>query len=631
MLLGGITAALVLAGLFAVKQKFAGPARSTAHLLTEAVERGPFRLSVIERGTLGSLRNSTLVNTVEGNTTIIFVVPEGTQVKAPVRADADGTVAEVGEEQYGRQTLSLRGADEKRHTFTGDVGGRRKVLVKPGDVVRVGDPLIGDVVCELDSSLLVQQEITQQIKVTTADAEVKKSVGAVEIQEHENASLLATARLTKELAELDLKKYQDGEFAQLDKQYTGELFVAREELNQARENYDYSKRVAKKGFKSQNELEAARIAELRARNKVEDASEKLKVLQEYDYRRRIRELEELAAQSVREIERIRLSGEAALAQFKAQLEASQLAYQGEKATLERLQRQIAACRLVAPQDGQVVYAVERSRRSEPVVIEEGATVRERQAIINLPDFSQMKVDVKVHESKIGLIREGLPALVRVLSEQGRSYRGVLDDVSDVPVRGDYPNYDLMLYECVVRITDDVQDLKPGLTAEVEIVSQDRDDVLQAPVQSIVAVGEKYFAWALSDEGPFLCEGLQLGPANDTTVEILAGLEEGQRVVMNPRTQFSKQLAQLEAKYKPAPPDAGVPVESDPESDPFGPPTGPPDRPLAMETSQSQGSATPAKDQPPARPASGADPQAPAATAEQVAGETPKPSAGEPSE
>jgi HlyD family secretion protein len=603
VLSASLLAALPLAALYGpgLWRSIVGAPRNSTQVLTGTVERGPFRLSVIERGTLGSLRNSTLVNTVEGNTTIIFVVPEGTQVKAPVRSDVDGTVEQIGEEQYGRRTLAVRDLHDALHTFSGDVGPIRKVLVKAGEVVRVGDPLIGDVVCELDSALLVQQEILQQIKVTTADAEVKKALEAIEIQKHANAGLLATARLTGDLAQLDLEKYRRGEFEQLVKQYTGELLLAREELNQARENYEYAKRVAKKGFKSQNELEAARIGELRSRNKVEDASEKLKVLETYDYKRRIRELEELAAQSVREIERIQLTGEAAMAQLEAQLEACRLTHKGEQRTLERLQRQIAACRLVAPQDGQVVYAVERSRRSEPIVIEEGAIIRERQEIINLPDFSQMKVDVKIHESKIALIREGLPALVRVLSEQGRSYRGVLEQVSDVPVRGDYPNYDLMLYECAVRIIDDVQDLKPGLTAEVEIISQDRDDVLQTPVQSIVAAGDKYFAWVLTRDGPELREGLQLGPANDTTAEVLAGLDEGEQVVMNPRTQFDKQVAALEALHKPARRNSPSALDAAPESavDPLQPSAEQLDRPLAQDDGSSSGSTAQSSGQAPA--------------------------------
>ena len=72
----GLLAALPLAALYGpgLWRSIVGAPRNSTQVLTGTVERGPFRLSVIERGTLGSLRNSTLVNTVEGNTTIIFVV-----------------------------------------------------------------------------------------------------------------------------------------------------------------------------------------------------------------------------------------------------------------------------------------------------------------------------------------------------------------------------------------------------------------------------------------------------------------------------------------------------------------------------------------------------------------------------
>ncbi|MBW3538813.1 MAG: HlyD family efflux transporter periplasmic adaptor subunit [Planctomycetes bacterium] len=519
-------------------------------LLTEKVKRGPFRISVVERGTLGSLKNATLSNSVEGTTTIISIVPEGTEVDAPVVTKTGGTVEDVEtNHDAGYARVIVRDENGELREHQDDVGELRRVLVKKGDTLKPGDALIGDVVCELDSSALVNSAIQQRIKVTQAQADVEKGVKNVEIQERTNDSLLAAAKLAHDLAVLDLKKYKDGEYLQLLTKARGDVFVAREDLNKAGEDYEYAKKLAKKGFKNQNELEAARIAELRAQNTLTNAEELLNVLEKYDYDRKIKELEALALETEREIERVQLTGEAAVAQFQAQLDASRLAYDAEKHTLDRLERQIAGCRLVAPQDGKVVYAVQSSRRSEPVVIEEGASVRERQAIINLPDFTQMKVDVKIHESKIGHIRPGLPAIIRIHADQGRKYRGVLETVPDVPVQGDWPNTDLMLYECAVRIIDDVGDLKPGLTAEAEIIAEDRDDVLQVPVQAIVGVGSKYVAWAMTPSGPERRNDLKLGQSNEQMIEVLSGLEEGEQVVMNPRARFEKELTELEAQLE----------------------------------------------------------------------------------
>ena len=67
-----------------------------------------------------------------------------------------------------------------------------------------------------------------------------------------------------------------------------------------------------------------------------------------------------------------------------------------------LEKQIANCKLLAPDDGIVVYANDpkRSFGSNQPQIEEGAMVRERQRIFSVSDVSMMQVNVKVPESQI---------------------------------------------------------------------------------------------------------------------------------------------------------------------------------------------------------------------------------------
>jgi HlyD family secretion protein len=219
--------------------------------------------------------------------------------------------------------------------------------------------------------------------------------------------------------------------------------------------------------------------------------------------------------------------------------------------LERLQTQLNACILIAPQNGKVVYATQRSRGREPVVIEEGVEIYERQKIINLPDFTQMKVNAKIHESKISHVRAGQNVHIRISAFPDRVFQGVLGVVPDVPVRGEWPNYDQMLYEVEIHITGDVTELKPGMNAEVEIVSEERADVLQIPIQALVAVGDHYVSYVLSSKGPEIRRDVKIGMSNDKTVEIISGLESGETVVMNPRSLFDNELSKLQSQYEAA--------------------------------------------------------------------------------
>ena len=563
LVLGGVVAAGVY--LYpTIRDLLFGAGEANPHLVFETVKQGPFVVAVTERGTVGSLKNSTLSSSVEGSTTIISIVPEGTDVKAPLPSKVAGTVAEIitsGPSGEYRTVVIETGPIVRgtpwffvqlpgtRVEHTPTMGKSTRLLVEQGDKVKVGDFLAGDVLCELDSSALVEKEKQQQILVTQASANLERARKDVEIQLNLNLSDIAKAKLALDLARLDLKKFVEGEKIQQENEEKGNVLIAQEEMTQADELYRFYQRIAKKGYRSQVELEAKRVALVKARNKLEVARDKLNVLQNYTFERTYKERKELAEEAGRELKRTNLKGLAALSQFLAELRAKLLTYSVEQEKLERLQRQIKACKLVAPQDGKVVYANQRSRRSETVVIEEGVSVRERQRIINLPDFSQMKVEAKIHESKISNVREGLRVRIRIDAVPDKVFSGIVETVPDVPVKGEWPNTDLMLYETLIRITDDVSTLKPGMNANVEIIAQERENVQQIPLQAIIAVGDSYVAYVRDDtakRGAVIRNDVKIGASNAKMIEITGGLKDGEQVVMNPMTHFGDEINELRA-------------------------------------------------------------------------------------
>ena len=488
-----------------VTQKFfSGRSSAASRYLTETAVRKPFRLTVRERGTLDSLNSVLLSSKVEGTTTIISLVPEGTKVKE------------------------------------------------------------GDLLVELDASAQVETQKTQVIAVTQAEAALTKATEALAIQERQNESDIAAAKLALTLADLDLKKYIEGEYPQLEAEQEGLVQVARENLARAEEVYEFSQRLAQKGYTSQSQLKADRISLTKATIDLKAAEDKLRVLSEYTKERTIKELTERAAEARRAEERVKRQAEATLAQFKADVAAAQLTLQVEREKLARIEMQIANSKIYAPQAGEVVYAVEDGGRDQEDIIQLGASIRERKPIINLPDLTQMKVDARIHESLVSRVREGLPARVRVDAVPGKVFSGKVKSISSVPVNGDWMRPDLKEYSCIISLDytpgEDVT-LKPGLTAEVEIVVQERNNVLQVPFQSILTVGGERYTYVLTPEGAER-RNLVTGAANDTHVEILDGVAEGEKVILNPRTHFADQIAELEGEARSAAEAAAVEGEGE---------------------------------------------------------------------
>lgn len=526
LVLGGGTSWAIATGRFSLG------AAKRVNYITEFVKRGPLEVSITERGNLDSAANVSLVSKVEGSTTIIRIVDEGTSAKQ------------------------------------------------------------GEVLVELDSSKWRDSETQQRIAVEQAEAALKQASESLEIQKTQNESDIAAAILKADLAKLDLKQYEEGDYKKEYSTLTGQRTLAEEELKRAEESYDFKKENAKKGYTSQSDLEAARISMVQKQLAREVADKAVEVLVGYVKERQLREKKANEKEFEREAERVKRKASAALAQAEANLSAAKLTAEVEKSKLDKLRDQIAACTIRAPQDGEVVYANNSSDRrggSDSAQIMEGAQVRERQNIINLPDFTRMQVNAKVHESRIGFVREGLRCVVRTEANHGEDFNGVIESVSSVPLSGNWPNRDLKEYATVVKLTDSVEKvrkLKPGLSAEVIIKVAYIPSCLYVPVQTVVTIGSKHYAFPIVD-GQLTTKEVQIGTTNDINIEIKGGLKEADEVVMNPRTVASAEIGKLEdivkaeeenlrteeaktRKHENGPQPAGPAGRRPPEGSPAGP-------------------------------------------------------------
>ena len=471
----------------------------TVGLITDACKIGPFEITVTERGTLDSMKNAVLSSKVEGATNIISIVAEGTTVTA------------------------------------------------------------GEVVCELDASSLTDKETAQEILVVKAKAMFEQATEDLAIQRTQNDSDVAATQLKFDLAKLDLEKFLNGDLIQQVEDLQAAVKLADETLSRTRESCKYIREMTQKGYKNQNDLESEELVLQRNELDKKSAETKLRAFKDFTQKRTLKELEANSQEFSREIERTDRKGKAALAQKNAEVESCRLTLEVEAKKLERLKDQIAACKIRASQDGQVVYAnVKDGRSSDQIVIMEGASVRERQAIINLPDLDNMKVNARIHESRISLVQSGQKVSVKVDAFPGETFNGVVDMVSSVPSSTGGFSRDFKEYDAAVKIVDDpekVNKLRPGLTASVEILVERRADVMQVPVQSVVTVGNRQFVFVAKGRHVTTVE-IRVGKSNERMLEILtesdgkktdAGLKVGDEVVMNPRSHFKKEIDALESE------------------------------------------------------------------------------------
>ena len=223
--------------------------------------------------------------------------------------------------------------------------------------------------------------------------------------------------------------------------------------------------------------------------------------------------------------------------------------------------------MVAPQDGQVVYAnVQSSRSSAEFVVEKGAAVRERQVIFRLPAPGKMQIEAKISENRINLVKEGMPVEIAIDAFGDMKLQGEVSKVNKYAEPGNWWSSNTKEYICLIQIADPPAAIRNGLTAEVRIHVDDRNDALQVPVQCVLEHRGKTFC--LFRQGKkYQTKRVVFASTNDKTVAIdeqaSDSIKVGEEVVMNPREHFEKfdfsGFPDLEA---PAPEEEAVSQQSD---------------------------------------------------------------------
>ncbi len=394
-----------------------------------------------------------------------------------------------------RGEIDSAGVTEIRSQVKSTAGSGTAILriIPEGTNVKEGEFLV-----ELDATALKADRTTQKISCNAAEAIVIES-----------RNVYQTAVIAK-------REYLEGTYVQERQTIESEVFVAEENLNRSREYFEYSKKLATKGYVNDLQLEADKFAVEKSQKELDAANTKLKVLDEFTKAKTMKQLE------------------SDILIAKAKWEANQNSYQLELDKLKEIEDQIAKCTIVSPKEGIVMYAHERDRRGgEDFIVEEGATVRERQPIIRIPDSSAMQVEIKINESLIQFVKADMPAKITPVGMGDVVMDGTVLKVNRYAEPAGWRRANVKEYRAFVRIIDPPPGLRSGLTCSVTIECAFVPDALVVPVQAVYAHGARFFCM-LHDGKSWAAKEVVCGPTNDKFFVIEDGLQDNDRVAMNPR-------------------------------------------------------------------------------------------------
>lgn len=320
-----------------------------------------------------------------------------------------------------------------------------------------------------------------------------------------------------EAAKLALEEYESGTFLQEKGLLESERFVAQENLRRAEEYLSYSIRLADRGYVTGVQLEADRFAVEKARKELENSTTKLEVLHRFT--------------KLKTTNRLKANVETAEARWRSRQNSHNL----DEERLKNLEDQLAKCHILAPTSGQVVYANLPS--GEPLIAE-GKPVRERQIIVRLPDPKRMQVLARINESRIDRVKVGMNAKIRMDAFPNLVLTGKVRSVSEYPLPAASPYSTIKEYGAEITIDDAPPGARSGMTAQAAIEVERLENVLQVPVQAVLERGKRFFC-VVESEGEITAREVKVGSANEQSVVISSGLDEGEQVVLAPQSFESK--------------------------------------------------------------------------------------------
>lgn len=446
--------------------KFGGPVYE--------VKRGPLTISFVESGTIKAKEQIIIKNEVEGKTSIISLVPEGTRVKK------------------------------------------------------------GDLLIELDASAMTDQKINQEITVQNGEATyvgAKENLAVVENQAKSDVDL---ATLKLEFAKQDLEKYIQGEYPYEIDKADAEIILAQQEHVQAEDKLKWSLALYEDDYISETELEQDKLDEQKKKLNVQLAQKSKELLAGYTYKRQLDQLKSDVSQAEMALERVERKAKADTVQAQADLKAKESEFLRQKDKLQKYEDQIKKTKIYAPADGLVIYATSgQGGRHSVEPLDEGQDVQERQELIYLPVGNLSRADIAIHESNLDKIKIGLPAIITVDALVGTTFSGTIEKIAPLPdAQSMWMNPDLKVYNSEIDIDGNSDLLRSGMGCQAEIIVQQYKDAVSVPIQAVTRIGHEpavYVQVGNSFEPRIVKTGLD----NNKMIHVIEGLEAGEVVLLSP--------------------------------------------------------------------------------------------------
>ena len=230
---------------------------------------------------------------------------------------------------------------------------------------------------------------------------------------------------------------------------------------------------------------------------------------------KVRQVELAYRTGVLELEQMRqrLANESRVAD--ADLKVKNLELNISDKNLSEMRRTLEDARIRAPRAATLTYICDQV----------GQKVAEGEKIAIVSDLSHFKIDANVADAYADRLRVGNGAIVKIGREK---LRGIISNVTPLSANG--------MIEFSVRL-DDEDNRRSGLKTDVYVLCDVIEDVVRVGNGSYYTGPGAYEMFVFDGDNSLVRRKVQLGESNYDFVEVLSGLQPGDRVVTNDMKDF----------------------------------------------------------------------------------------------
>ncbi len=409
----------------------------------------------------------------------------------------------------------------RSHTISSTIrGDKGKIIYLIPDGSRVAKD---EVLVRLDPTPFEEEVRNLTGQVNSLDAASRAAGQMLELEKNNIEQAIKTAEYNIRVAKLEIRKLVEGDGPIQLAQYKDEMAKSEEEFFRYKSYVTELKSLpGEEDYNNASEIYLAEKKMKELKGKFESASKKYNSYQSHVLPTNIESSKAKVEKYEMEYQQTKQGSIYKIAKTAAEAEQIKGKLQTKKASLLLAEQELEKTVILAPFSGIAILS-EIFRQGKKRKSRIGDRVLQNQPLLYFPDISTMVVQAKIREMDLYKVNKGQQCTVKADAYPTSQYQGEISAIGLVATERREGVGGEKFFNLTVTLINKDTRLRPGMTARVVILVDDRKDVVAVPLHAVFEENKNIYCYRLSGE-KFSKVPVKLGMRNNNYIEVLSGVK-----------------------------------------------------------------------------------------------------------